>query len=162
MVVSTVRRVAGGVTPPGPRRTVREPLGSPGSHHPALRPHAQPPMREQPRLASGDLRQEPSGPPALVAQPLVLPHGPANKDLVAVPDGGMQRGLVEPPVVADPPLLTVLNIRARPVRVLSDRRCSRQRRISRRIRVPAWLLTAGVQPTKRLPARLRTSRGRNV
>ncbi len=31
---SWLRRVAGGISPPGPLRTRREPLSSPGSHHP--------------------------------------------------------------------------------------------------------------------------------
>jgi len=56
----------------------------------------------------------------------------------------------------------MLNMRARSVRVLSGRRCSRQRRISRRIRVFASFETAGEKFRKCFPNRFFDSRGRNV
>ena len=55
-----------------------------------------------------------------------------------------------------------LNISARSVRVLSDRRATRQRRISRRSRVFASPDTAGEKFTKCFPYLLFDSRGRNV
>src|SRR6266851_7927888 len=92
-----------GVSPLGSRRTGREPLSSPGSHCPAVGPH-DPPVGKQLRLASGDAHQPPSCSPAVTAQPLVLPLGPANKVLVDAPEKRTQLGLVEAPVIVDPPL----------------------------------------------------------
>ena len=42
----------GGIAPPGSLRTRREPLDSPGSHRPAVRARAEPPVSEQVGLAS--------------------------------------------------------------------------------------------------------------
>ena len=72
----------GGVTPPGARRTGREPLDSSGSHRPAVGAHAEAPVREQPRLASEDSGQEPACLGGVAAQPLVLPAGPSNEVFV--------------------------------------------------------------------------------
>jgi hypothetical protein len=55
-----------------------------------------------------------------------------------------------------------LNISARSVRVLSERRATPQRRISRRIRVFASPETAGEKFTKYFPNLLFDRRGRNV
>src|SRR5262249_25517847 len=85
-------------------RTVREPLGSHGSHCPAVGAHAQTPVRKQPRLASSDARQPPSCPLAVAAQPVVLPFGPSNEILVDASEKWTQLGLVEASVVIDPPL----------------------------------------------------------
>ena len=52
----------GGVSPPGARRSRREPLDSPGSCHPAVGRARQRPVGEQARLPFGDRRQEPSAP----------------------------------------------------------------------------------------------------
>ena len=62
----------------------------------------------------------------------------------------------------DQPWSWRLNISARSVRVLSERQFTRQRRISRRIRVFAALDTAGVKFRKYFPNRFFDSRGRNV
>ena len=51
----------GGVSPPGSLRTRREPLGSPGSHRPAVRAH-EPPVREQAGLASATSTEQPARP----------------------------------------------------------------------------------------------------
>src|SRR6266566_1977101 len=94
----------GGISPPGARRTVREPLDSYGSHCPAVRPETEPPVDEEVRLASRDVRQHPPSPHLVASQPLVLPPSPTNQVFVERPESRMQLGLVETPVVVDPPL----------------------------------------------------------
>ncbi len=49
---------AAGVAPAADRRTVREPLGSHGSHRPAVRLDAQPPVSEQVRVPASRGRQQ--------------------------------------------------------------------------------------------------------
>ena len=93
---STWRRVAGGgVSAPGALRSRREPLGSPGSHRPAGRAHAEPPVSEQVRLSSGDDGEEPARGGGAAAQSLVFPHGPPYEDVVEVAEGRIQRRRVE-------------------------------------------------------------------
>src|SRR5215211_5537282 len=94
----------GGVAPPGARRTRRERLRSPGSHRPAVGAHAEPPVGEQVRLASCDVSQEPARSGGAAAQPLELPHGPANEVFVDPSEKPDQLGAVEAPVIVDPPL----------------------------------------------------------
>src|SRR6516162_8401397 len=45
----------GGISPPGARRTGREPRGSSGSHCPAVRPQTKPPVREEVGFTSSDV-----------------------------------------------------------------------------------------------------------
>ena len=94
----------GGVSPPGARRTRREPLSSPGSHRPAVRAHAEAPVREQAGLASGDVSDEPARPVWSAAQPFVFPHGPPHERVVEVAEDRIQHGLVEASVIVDPAL----------------------------------------------------------
>jgi len=72
----------GGITPPGARRTGREPLSSSGSHRPTVGARAEPPVGEQAGLASVDVGQEPACFGGVAAQPLVLPAGPTNEVFV--------------------------------------------------------------------------------
>ena len=95
-------------------------------------------------------------------QPLVFPLGPTHQILVDASEERIQPGLVEAPVVVDPALHDRLMNRARSARVLSLRRLSRQRRISRPIAFLASSLTAGRKLTKNFPCLLLASRGRNV
>src|SRR5205807_4982764 len=94
----------GGISPPGARRTRREPLSSPGSHRPAIRAQPPAPVREQARLASGDVSDEPARPGAVAAQAFVFPHGPPHERVVEVAKDRIQHGLVEAPKVVDPAL----------------------------------------------------------
>ncbi len=98
----------GGVSPPGARRTRREPLSSPGSHRPAIRAHTPAPVSEQARLAACDVSDEPARPGLVAAQAFVFPHGPPHEHLVEVAKDRIQHGLVEASRIVDPALdLTV-------------------------------------------------------
>ena len=94
----------GGVSPPGSLRTRREPLGSPGSHRPAVGAHTKSPVGEQSGLASEDVDQEPACLGGVAAQPLVLALGPTHEIRVDAPEDLDQHRAVEAPVVVDPAL----------------------------------------------------------
>src|ERR671924_198238 len=79
----------GGISPPGPRRTRRAPLGAPGSHCPAIGQQPHPPVGEEPRLTSGDVRQEPPCPRRMAPQPLELPLSPTDQTVVDRPEDRM-------------------------------------------------------------------------
>jgi hypothetical protein len=66
------------------------------------------------------------------------------------------------PARPDHPCTITLIDRARSVRVVPERRCKRQRRISHPSCLRASSLTAGTKPTNTSPALFRDSRGRNV
>src|SRR5207253_9859377 len=65
---------------------------------------AKPPAGEAVRPASCDVRQHPPSPHLVASQPLVLASSPTNEVFVERPESRIQLGLVEAPVVVDPPL----------------------------------------------------------
>src|SRR3954463_12906823 len=85
-----------------------EPLDSSGSHRPAVRTSAEPPVREQPGRSPGDLGQPCHRAPFSAFEPFVLAAGPPHQVLVEPPQEVEQPGLVEAPVVVDPPLHDVV------------------------------------------------------
>src|SRR6266536_4362992 len=91
----------GGVAPPGSRRSRREPLGSPGSCHPAVGRAACQWARSagSRRCTLASIRPCPW---RVAAQPLVLLHGPPYEVVVDASEQRDQLRPVEAAVVVDP------------------------------------------------------------
>src|ERR1022692_5074405 len=102
---SPVLREPGGEIPPGSRRTGLEPLDSSGSHCPAVRTRAEPPVREQPGRPQCGPGQQFHRAALAVAQPFVVfPACPPDHVVVEPPQEVEQPGAVEAPIIVDPPL----------------------------------------------------------
>src|SRR5216683_1331886 len=95
---------AGGISPPAARRTGLEPLGSSGSRRPAIRTCAESPVREQAGRSVGDLGQPCHRTPFPALEPFIFPASPPHQVPVEPPEEAEQLGLVEAPVIVDPPL----------------------------------------------------------
>jgi len=96
--LSTAGRVTPGSLPRGAHRSVREPLDSYGSCHPALIP----PVNEQRWIPTRDRPKPGVGLCATTCKPLEFPHHPAHKCRGDVLQHGMELGATKPPVVVDP------------------------------------------------------------
>src|SRR4051812_46507273 len=92
---------AGNFTPRAPR-TVREPLDSYGSQHPAATVQKRP-VGEEPGLSPDQLRQPSSGATWTPLEPLELASHPPEEMRIDPTQGRIERRLVEVAEVVDPP-----------------------------------------------------------
>src|SRR5258708_11068482 len=91
----------GGISPPRPRRTVRERLRSYGSHCGAT-PHAHLPVGKQPWITPRNPCDPVRRSAHLTTQLLVLPIGPAGQRAVQLPHNRVQCRAIIPPVILEP------------------------------------------------------------
>lgn len=87
-----------------PRRTLRYAYSN-GSRLPGPSGRTpQPPVHKEAWFAPCDAGQPLHRPGVMATQPRVLPHGPTNEMLVEASEYGIQHGLVEAPIIVEPPL----------------------------------------------------------
>src|SRR3954447_6663655 len=92
----------GGISPPRAPRTVREPLDSYGSQHPAATVQKRP-VGEEPGLSPDQLRQPSASATWTLLEPLELASHPPEDMRIDPAQGRIERRLVEVAEVVDPP-----------------------------------------------------------